>query len=81
LALESPREYTQPTVQEIPGGSEESRAIEQIRHQMKEEDLQAERNASAATELSASAEQVASTAQELAEISRRLAETVSRFTV
>jgi methyl-accepting chemotaxis protein len=60
---------------------EEGEAIEQIRVQVLEGESQAERNASAAIELSASAEQVSSTAHELARISEDLAGTVSRFTV
>jgi methyl-accepting chemotaxis protein len=60
---------------------EEGTAIEQIRTQVQTGGIQAERNASAATELSASAEQVALTANELARISEGLSGTVARFTV
>jgi methyl-accepting chemotaxis protein len=60
---------------------EEGAAIEAIRMQVRGGESQAERNASAAIELSASAEQVSSTANELARISEGLAGTVGRFTV
>jgi len=60
---------------------EEGTAIEAIRTQVRGGQNQAERNASAAIELSASAEQVASTSNELARISDGLAGTVGRFTV
>ncbi len=60
---------------------EEGTAIEQIRAQVLEGESQAERNASAAIELSASAEQVEKTAHELSKVADGLAETVSRFTV
>jgi methyl-accepting chemotaxis protein len=60
---------------------EEGTAIEQIRRQVLEGESQAERNASAAIELSASAEQVAQTSHELARVAEGLAATVGRFTV
>jgi methyl-accepting chemotaxis protein len=60
---------------------EEGTAIEAIRTQVRGGQNQAERNASAAIELSASAELVASTSNELARISDGLAGTVGRFTV
>jgi methyl-accepting chemotaxis protein len=60
---------------------EEGAAIEAIRTQVRGGESEAERNASAAIELSASAQQVASTSHELARVSEGLAATVSRFTV
>jgi methyl-accepting chemotaxis protein len=60
---------------------EEGAAIEAIRAQVLGGESQAERNASAAIELSASAEQVSSTSNELARIAEGLASTVGRFTV
>ena len=61
--------------------AEERDAVQEIRAQVKDEELHAERNASAAVELSASANQVASTATELARVAEELSATVRHFSI